>query len=138
MGNLIKIEFSSKLENVTFLRGVVACFLLERDLSVNTVNEIKTVVSEAVTNAIVHGYADREGLVTFTMDLNDKELIITVHDDGVGIENIEKAKEPLFTTKKEEERSGLGFTIMEIFSDELEIFSGLNQGTTIISKKYFE
>ena len=139
MKNYMEMKFSASLKNVIFARGAVAWFLLEQDLQLNVINEIKTIVSEAVTNAIVHGYQNNsEEFVFMSLSLENKELEIVIKDQGIGIENIEKAKEPLFSTREEEERAGLGFTIMDIFSDVLEVKSELGQGTTIICKKNIE
>lgn len=136
MNNIVKLEFSAKIQNVTFARGAVSAFLLDMDLTLNIINEIKTIVSEAVTNAIVHGYQGDETKMVYTeFCVLDDVLTIIVRDEGVGIEDIEKAKEPLYTTKLTEERAGLGFTIMEIFSDDLEVISSVNEGTTVICTK---
>jgi stage II sporulation protein AB (anti-sigma F factor) len=130
------MEFSAKLANVTFARGAISSFLLDIDLTLNTINEVKTIVSEAVTNAIVHGYnQDASKMVYLEFELDNTTLMITIRDEGVGIPDVEKAKEPLFTTKLTEERAGLGFTIMEIFSDELEVISQVDVGTTVICTK---
>lgn len=135
----MEMKFSAILSNVVFSRGAVASFLLEQDLRLNVVNEIKTIVSEAVTNAIVHGYnSDPEKLVFLSLLLDEQTLVITVKDDGIGIEDIEKAREPLFSTKEDEERAGLGFTIMDIFSDNIDIKSEIGVGTTIICTKKIE
>jgi stage II sporulation protein AB (anti-sigma F factor) len=136
MKNIVKLEFSALLSNVTFARGAISSLLLDLDLTLNVVNEIKTIVSEAVTNAIVHGYGNDSSKMVYTeFIINYDVLTIVVKDEGVGIEDVEKAKEPLFTTKLTEERAGLGFTIMEIFSDELEVISQIGEGTTIICTK---
>lgn len=132
----MEMKFSSRLSNVVFARGAVASFLLERDLELGVINEIKTITSEAVTNAIVHGYLlDPERLVYLSLSLEGDRLVIEVRDDGVGIADITKAREPLYTTKVEEERAGLGFTIMDIFSDYIEVTSSINSGTKIICYK---
>jgi len=132
MEKYMKIEFKARLENVSLARGVVACFLFDNDLTISVLNEIKTIVSEAVTNAIVHGYQnDNKSIVTVSMLLIDDILTLTVHDVGIGIKNIEEARTPLFSTKLNEERSGLGFTIMEVFSDEIYIDSEEGSGTTV-------
>jgi len=137
--NYCEIRFKAKLCNVVFARGAAASFLLERNLQLSAINEIKTIVSEAVTNAIVHGYLEsEEEMVILSLELNNNNLIIKVIDNGVGIVDIEKAKTPLFSTKEFEERAGLGFTIMDIFSDKLEIISKPNEGTTIIASKNLE
>ena len=122
----------SKLENVVFSRSVLVGFILDLNLDVNFVNELKTVVSEAVTNAIVHGYKEnKEETVYLEIAYDDENIYITVEDKGIGIEDIEKAKEPLYSTNKEAERAGLGFTIMEVFTDKMEIISSLNNGTIL-------
>ena len=132
MRNYVEMRFSAKLKNVVFARGAVASFLVEQDLTLSVINEIKTITSEAVTNAIVHGYnSDPDKYVFLCMELKNNILNLTIKDEGVGIEDVEKAKTPLFSTKVDEERAGLGFTIMDIFSDELEIISKPGEGTTI-------
>lgn len=136
MKKYVNMKFNAILENVTFARGTVASFLIDEELTINELNEIKTIVSEGITNAIVHGYLeDKTKEVEFIMELENDKLTITIKDKGVGIEDVRKAREPLFSTKLETERAGLGFTIMEIFSDELEVISKLNEGTTVIAKK---
>ena len=136
MRNYMEMKFSALLKNVVFARGAVSSFLVEQDLTLSLINEIKTITSEAVTNAIVHGYnQDPEMFVFLSMELNDNILKLTVKDDGVGSEDIEQARTPLYSTKLDEERAGLGFTIMDIFSDEMEIVSKLGEGTTVICLK---
>ncbi|MBQ5850863.1 MAG: anti-sigma F factor, partial [Lachnospiraceae bacterium] len=95
------------------------------------INDVKTAVSEAVTNAIVHGYEDREGIIYLEGIIKEKSIEISVKDEGVGIANIKEAREPLYTTKPEEERSGMGFTFMEIFMDEVHIDSKVGEGTEV-------
>lgn len=136
MKNYLEMKFSATLKNVSFARGTVACFLLEQDLSLNLINEIKTIVSEAVTNAVVHGCAENPGeLVMMELLLENNRLTITVRDDGAGIPDVKKAREPLYTTREDEDRAGLGFTIMEIFSDSVEVMSEPGKGTTVICTK---
>lgn len=136
MKNFMEMQFSATLKNVSFARATAACFLLEQDLTLNVINEIKTIVSEAVTNAVVHGYAEDPGkLVFMSLSLEEGKLTITVRDDGVGIPDVKKAREPLFTTREDEDRAGLGFTIMEIFSDSVEVLSEVGRGTTVICTK---
>ncbi len=136
MKNNVKIKMCANKNNITFARGAIASFLVNCDLTINVINEIKTIVSEAVTNAIVHGYLnDEEKIVHLEFDLHDDFLTIIVEDFGIGIEDVEKAKEPLFSTKLQEERAGLGFTIMEVFSDEMTIESKLGVGTKIVCTK---
>lgn len=139
MDNFVEMRFSAKLRNVVFARAVAAAFLLEHNLRLSVVNEIKTIVSEAVTNAIVHGYFENEKeTVYMCLELAGERLTIKVVDTGAGIEDIEKAREPLYSTRDFEERAGLGFTIMDIFSDELTVLSAPGEGTTIIAVKNIE
>ncbi|HHZ17803.1 MAG TPA: anti-sigma F factor [Acholeplasmataceae bacterium] len=136
MDNFLETRFSAKLRNVVIARAVAAAFLLEHNLPLSVVNEIKTIVSEAVTNAIVHGYQENEReTVYMLLELAGEQLTIKVVDTGVGIEDIEKAREPLFSTRDFEERAGLGFTIMDIFSDQLTVISAPGEGTTVIAVK---
>lgn len=138
MYNEIKTTFCAKIDNVMLARTIGIAFLVELDLKLNFVNEVKTVISEAVTNAIVHGcLCDENKLVQMNLSYDDVNLYIEVIDHGVGIADVEKAREPLYTTKVDEERAGLGFTIMEVFTDNLEVRSRLNSGTTVnMIKKY--
>lgn len=135
--NTIKVLLQANLENVSVARGIVSSFLSNEDVTVNVYNEIKTIVSEGVTNAIVHGYQnDNTKFVALDCVLKNNILTLIIKDEGVGIEDVEKAKEPLYSSLSSEERAGLGFTIMEIFSDKLEIISKLGEGTTLrIEKK---
>jgi len=136
MKNFVEMKFSAKLKNVVFARAAAASFLLEHNLRLHVVNEIKTIVYEAVTNAIVHGYLNNEAeIVYLRLEIDADTLTIKVVDTGTGIEDIEKAREPLYSTREYEERAGLGFTIMDIFSDELTVQSKPGEGTTIISVK---
>lgn len=128
----MKLEFLAKSENESFARVTVAAFISQLDPTLEELTEIKTVVSEAVTNAIIHGYENDERESVFIHVLLEYGVVkITVRDKGRGIENIEQAREPLYTTKPELERSGMGFTIMENFMDEVELESTPNMGTTI-------
>lgn len=138
MYNELDIKFIARAENVTLARTITAAFLVELNLKLSEVNEIKTIVSEAVTNAIVHGYLnDSSKLVNLKLKYDLNNIYIEVIDKGVGIEDIEKAKEPLYSTKLEEERAGLGFTIMEVFTDILEVTSTPGDGTKVLMvKKY--
>lgn len=138
MNNLINTAFSAKVENVKLARTIGVGFLVDLDLQINFLNEVKTVISEAVTNAIVHGCLnDSSKLVTMNLSYDENNVYIEVIDEGVGIENVEKAMEPLFTTKLEEERAGLGFTIMDVFADKLEVNSKLNRGTRVLMVKRY-
>ena len=133
--NEMKLEFISKSSNEAFARISVAAFAAQLDPSLEELADIKTVVSEAVTNCIIHGYDKKQGIVKVVSKLTDNEIIIEISDKGKGIENIEAAKEPLFTTKPNLERSGMGFTIMESFMDKMEVESILGLGTKVTMSK---
>ena len=133
--NEMKLEFLNKGANEAFARITVAAFASQLDPTIEELSDIKTAVSEAVTNSIVHGYEGKGGKVYMTLSLEDREIIIRIKDEGVGIENVHKAMEPLYTTKPELERSGMGFSFMEAFMDELNVYSRKNVGTTVIMKK---
>ena len=136
MKNFVEISFSAKLANVSFSRAVVTSFLMDLDLMLNELSEVKTIVSEAVTNAIVHGYnEDEEKLVFMKLELIDDEFRVTVIDKGCGISDIDKAREPLYSSRASDDRAGLGFTIMEIFSDELTVESIVGEGTKLTCVK---
>ncbi len=133
--NEMKLEFVSKSNNEAFARISVAAFAAQLDPTVEELADIKTAVSEAVTNAIVHGYEDEEGIVKILCKLVGNSITIEISDTGKGIENIEMAKRPLYTSKPDLERSGMGFTIMENFMDEMEVQSIIGLGTKVIMKK---
>lgn len=133
--NEMKIEFLSKSANEAFARIAVASFASQLDPTIEEIADIKTAVSEAVTNSIIHGYSNGEGIVKVKARLYEDEIEIEVSDTGSGIENIEEAREPLYTTKGNLERSGMGFTIMENFMDDLSIESIVGLGTKIVMMK---
>lgn len=133
--NEMKLEFLSKSNNEAFARISVAAFASQLDPTIEELADIKTAVSEAVTNAIVHGYEDKEGIVKIKCTIKGNSLTIVVSDSGKGIDNVEVAKRPLYTSKPNLERSGMGFTIMESFMDELNVESILGVGTKITMKK---
>ena len=133
--NEMKVEFLSKSINEGFARCVVASFVSQLDPTIDELSDIKTAVSEAVTNSIVHAYPNVEGVIRIVGKISDNEVQLDISDIGVGIENIEKAKEPLYTTKPELERSGMGFTIMENFMDEMKVESVVGVGTKVTMKK---
>jgi len=136
MNNEIKLQFPAKSVNESFARLVIMGFIAPLDPSAQEVTEIKTVVSEAVTNAIIHGYESNDkGIVELEARLMGTRLRVMIRDCGIGIENVELAKQPLYTTKEEQERSGLGFMIMESFTDKFEVTSATGVGTTIIFEK---
>ena len=131
----MKLEFSSKSNNESFARITVAAFAAQLDPSVEELADIKTAVSEAVTNSIIHGYEDKEGIIKIECKLFANSIEIEISDNGKGIEDIKKAREPLYTSKPDMERSGMGFTIMESFMDEVEIESVVGLGTKVAMKK---
>ena len=131
MSNKMKLTFLSLSENEMFARSVVSCFALQINPSVSDISDIKTAVSEAVTNCIVHGYPNGVGEITIECQIERNNLHINVFDNGVGIENVERAIEPFYTTKEDEERSGMGFTIMQTFTDEFSLSSERGKGTTV-------
>lgn len=133
--NEMKLEFISKSNNEAFARISVAAFAAQLDPTIEELADIKTAVSEAVTNAIVHGYEDTEGMVKIKCKIVDNSISIEISDTGKGIENVEEARKPLYTSKANLERSGMGFTIMESFMDELKVESIVNLGTRITMKK---
>jgi len=133
--NEIRLEFLSKSCNEAFARIAVAAFASQLDPTIEEIADIKTAVSEAVTNCIIHGYENKLGIVKVHCMIKANILTIEVSDSGVGIEDINIAKEPLYTSKPNLERSGMGFTIMQSFMDELNIESVVNLGTKITMKK---
>jgi stage II sporulation protein AB (anti-sigma F factor) len=132
MKNTMNLKFSSVSSNESFARVTVASFVAQLDPTVDELTEIKTVVSEAVTNSIIHGYDNQPDQMVYIMCTLEEDVVeLTIQDYGVGIRNIEEAKQPLYTSKPELERSGMGFTIMENFMDKVEIISNPDQGTTV-------
>lgn len=133
--NEMLVEFDAVGENESFARVVVAAFVSRLNPNLEELGDIKVAVSEAVTNAIIHGYEGTKGKIRITARLEGQTLTIAIMDFGKGIPDVDKAMEPLFTTKPEEERSGMGFSFMEAFTDELRVESGLGKGTTVIMVK---
>lgn len=134
--NQMKILFDSRSANEAFARSSVASFVVQLDPTIAELSDIKTAVSEAVTNAIVHGYSNTIGTVTIKVQITDTNIvIIQVKDKGVGIENIQQAMEPMFTTGGSE-RAGLGFAVMQSFMDKIKVTSKPGKGTTITMEKY--
>ena len=136
--NEMKMEFLGKSANEAFARIAVAAFASQLDPTIEEIADIKTSVSEAVTNAIIHAYPNKDGIVKLRALLKEDEIEIEVSDTGEGIENIEEARTPLYTTKSNLERSGMGFTIMESFMDEMKVESILGIGTKVTMKKMLE
>mgnify|MGYP000218857062 CR=1 FL=1 len=135
MRDKMKLEFDSNSSNESFARVVAAAFVTRLDPTLEEISDIKTAVSEAVTNCIIHGYDGKQGIVKVSAKLKKNEVIIEISDKGKGIENINEAKEPLYTTKPNLERSGMGFTFMEAFMDDMEVESVLGSGTKVTTKK---
>lgn len=129
--NKIQLTFSSLSENESFARVVIGCFALKLNPSIAEISDVKTAVSEAVTNCIVHGYPDQVGDILLTAEIVDNELHIGIFDKGVGISNVEQAVEPFYTSKPDEERSGMGFTIMKSFMDKVSVESKVGEGTSV-------
>jgi stage II sporulation protein AB (anti-sigma F factor) len=127
----MSVKFSSRPENESFARMVVAAFMAGTNPTLEEVADVKTAVSEAVTNAVIHGYDNRTGDIEIHGKIEDRTLYIDVRDWGGGIEDIKLAMEPLFTTKPDEDRSGMGFAFMEAFMDGVDVSSGLGEGTIV-------
>lgn len=133
--NEMKMEFQAVSSNEGFARVAVGAFIAELNPTVDELADIKTAVSEAVTNCIIHGYEQKGGSIWIQCRIEGNQIEISVTDTGRGIRDVEQAKEPLFTTKPELERSGMGFAFMEAFMDELEVLSKLGEGTCVIMRK---
>ena len=133
--NQMKIEFSSKSANEGFARIVVAAFMAGMNPTMEELSDVKTAVSEAVTNAIIHGYSKNEGMVRIHVKIIEDEIEIQIEDDGIGIEDLNKAMTPLYTSRPDLERSGMGFAFMQAFMDDLEVTSTPGKGTCIFMKK---
>ena len=136
--NEMILEFDSKSENEGFARITVAAFVARLDPTLEEISDIKMAVSEAVTNAIIHGYENKEGKIKICCKIKENVITIEIRDNGVGISDIQKAKEPLYTTRPEWERSGMGFTFMETFMDHLTVRSEIGKGTTIVMDKQIQ
>lgn len=136
--NYMKLEFSSKSSNESFARVVVAAFASQLDPTLEELSDIKTAVSEAVTNAIIHGYEYGEGVVLVEATIENNSIEIIIQDNGKGIDDIDKAMEPFYTSKPDLERSGMGFTVMETFMDELVVESNIEKGTKVRMVKKFK
>ncbi len=135
MKNQMKLEFDSISENEAFARVTVAAFLTQANPTLEEVADVKTAVSEAVTNAIIHGYGEEVHTITMLARLKGQTLEVEVIDRGVGIPDVAKAMEPMYTTRPELERSGMGFLFMEAFMDEIQVFSKPGKGTRVWMKK---
>ena len=136
--NEMKLEFMSKSNNEAFARITVAAFAAQLDPTIEELADIKTAVSEAVTNCIIHGYENKEGTIKIIAKIIKNTIEIEISDTGKGIENVEMARKPLYTSKPNLERSGMGFTIMESFMEDVHIESVLGLGTKVTMKKTIE
>ena len=133
--NNMKVEFEALPENEGFARVTVAAFLTPLNPTLEEIEDVKTAVSEAVTNAVIHGYKEQGGTIGISCVLEKDLLKMEISDQGCGIENVEQAMEPMFTTRPDLERSGMGFSFMEAFMDCLEVESTVGQGTRVIMEK---
>lgn len=134
--NEMSLNFPSKSCNEAFARSVVSAFIMNLNPTINELSDIKTAVSEAVTNCIVHGYRRSSGMIYIKGKItDDNRVIIRIRDRGCGIADVSKAMEPLFTTAPEEERAGLGFAVMQSFCDKVKVKSAVDKGTTVTLEK---
>jgi len=137
MKNYLKAEFDAKGINEGLARIIASGFIMPLDPTIEQMADVKTAVSETVTNSIIHGYENRNGRVVLEFEIEERLLTIKVHDRGIGISDIAQARQPLYTSKPECDRSGMGFTVMESFMDSLHIISEHGDGTTVIMTKQF-
>ena len=136
--NKISIEFLSLSQNEGFARVAIAAFVAQLDPTIEEITDVKTAVSEAVTNSIIHGYENKkEGIIRVEASIENNMVTIVIKDEGKGISDVEQAREPLYTSRPDLERSGMGFTVMETFMDSVEVTSKAGIGTTIVMKKKF-
>ena len=131
---VMTLKLESRSENEEFARVVVAVFAARMDPTLEEIDDIKTAVSEAVTNAVIHGYQNKSGTITIEAAVEENVLSVTIHDEGVGIKNVEQAMEPMFSTLPDE-RSGMGFSCMEAFMDQVEVISAPGKGTSVTMRK---
>ena len=136
--NHMQVLFDAKSENEGLARMVVTAFMAEMNPTLEQIADVKTAVSAAVTNAIIHGYDNEEESVSLCCDRDGQQLVISIEDHGVGIEDIDQAMQPFYTTKPQLERSGMGFAFMEAFMDKLEVRSKVGEGTKVVMWKYIE
>lgn len=134
----MRLEMESLSQNEEFARVVTAVFMSRLNPTLEEVDDVKTAVSEAVTNAVIHGYKGQGGIIylDITADMEEKALTVAVRDSGAGIGDVKQAMEPMYTTDQSGERSGMGFSFMEAFMDQIEVESEPDQGTLVIMKKY--
>lgn len=132
---VLRMEIESLSRNEEFARVVVSVFMARMNPTLEELDDVKTAVSEAVTNAVIHGYQGNGGIIYLEVEILKQELTVTVRDTGIGIPNISQAMEPMFTTDPEGERSGMGFSFMEAFMDEVRVESEPDKGTVVTMKK---
>ena len=130
-----RMELESLAQNEEFARVVVAVFMSRLNPTLEEVDDVKTAVSEAVTNAVIHGYKGGEGIILLEAEIDGQELTVRVRDRGMGIADVEKAREPMYTTDQTGERSGMGFSFMEAFMDHVFVESEVGTGTLVVMKK---
>lgn len=135
MENKFTMQVEAKLQNEAFIRSAISNFLLPLNPTVAEINDVKTAVSEAVTNCIVHGYNNAGGIIFIECSYSNNIAKIVIKDNGQGIEDIKKAREPFYTTKADQERSGMGFTLMETFMDDLEVSNNPQGGLSVCMTK---
>lgn len=136
--NRMQVLFDAKSVNEAFARMTVMAFMADMNPTLDELEDVKTAVSEAVTNAIIHGYADEDKQVELRCVREGQRLTVVVEDHGVGIADVEEARQPFYTTRPQEERSGMGFAFMEAFMDEIEVVSRVGEGTRVTMIKYIE
>ncbi|MCI8981533.1 MAG: anti-sigma F factor [Hungatella sp.] len=132
---IMRMELESLSENEEFARVAVAMFMSRMDPTMEEIDDVKTAVSEAVTNGVIHGYQGKAGIIYIEVAIEGRELTVTVRDRGVGIQDVKKAMEPMYTTDVTGERSGMGFSFMEAFMDQVEVLSTPGEGTWVTMKK---
>ena len=138
MNNRMELKFEALAENEAFARMVISAFLMQVNPTMSVISEVRTAVSEAVTNAIVHGYANQRGMVVLRSELEDSQILIEVEDYGCGIEDIQQAMQPFYTSNPEQERTGIGFSLMQSFMDALDVSSSPGSGTLVRMTKRLE
>ncbi len=136
MNNYFKMQIPAIGENEAFARNTLSSFILPLSPTIEEISDLKTAISEAVTNCVVHAYENGNGIISISASINENTLSVTISDNGKGIEDVEMARTPMYTSGGDE-RSGMGFTIMETFMDSVEIISTLGQGTSVTMTKRF-
>lgn len=131
----MRLEVESLSNNEEFVRVVVAVFMSRLDPTLEEIDDVKTAVSEAVTNAVIHGYQGSEGIIYIEAKAEGRQLTVSIKDNGVGIEDVEKAREPMYSSVSDGSRSGMGFSFMEAFMDQMEVTSAPGEGTEVTMKK---